>query len=186
MKATALLEKQHRKVETLMNAIETGHRTPKQIEELAMALTGHAMIEEEIFYPEVKKQKPDLVLESYEEHELVAFAVKRLAACDPTSEVFPARLKAVKELVTAHVQEEETELFPVVGPGLGEERQEALGKQMEERFKELSHLGYEGAATARKATRRTSASSRSQDASAGSKANSTTKKKASQPAARHA
>lgn len=186
MKATALLEKQHRKVETLINAIETGHKSPKQIEDLATALTGHSMIEEEIFYPEVKKQKPDLVLESYEEHELVAFAVKRLAACDPASESFPARLKALKELVQDHVQEEETELFPVVGPGLGDEREEALGKQMEERFKELSHMGYEGALAARKSARRASGSSRTAGASAGEKANSTTKKKANQASTRHA
>lgn len=190
MKATALLEKQHRKVESLFSALETGHRAPKSLEDLATALTGHAMIEEELFYPEVKRLQPDLVLESYEEHELMAYALQRLMACQPDHESFPARLKALKEIVEEHVQEEETELFPTVMRGLPEDREEALGKQMDERFKELSHLGYEGALAAKKTKRgsaRTShaAEKGAAEKGAAAKSNNIAKKKTGQTAPRH-
>lgn len=178
MKATALLEKQHRKVEGLFRALEGGAATAGQLEELATALTAHAMIEEEMFYPEVKAVKSELVLESYEEHQMMAFAVKRLAACDPAQESFPARVKAVKDIVTHHVQEEETELFPAVTQALGEEKEEALGEQMEARFVELSDLGYEGALGARKAKR-------THESRTGGRAMSA-KKKVSHAHARHA
>lgn len=189
MKATALLEKQHRKVESLFSALETGHRAQKQLDDLATALTGHAMIEEELFYPEVKKLQPDLVLESYEEHELMAYALQRLMACQPDHESFPARLKALKEIVEEHVQEEETELFPTVTRGLPEDREEAIGKQMDERFKELNHLGYEGALAAKKTAKRTTGSARTQTASSGAgaaaKPNNIPKKKTGHSTTRH-
>ncbi len=183
MKATALLEKQHRKVESLFSALEDGKANARQVEELATALTAHAMIEEEIFYPEVKRINTDLVLESYEEHELMAYALKRLVACEPEHESFHARVKACKELVTEHVQEEETELFPAVTQGLGEEKEEELGRQMEARFKEIQEIGYEGATTARKAKRNESrAAARASSASK----SASTKKKASHAPSRHA
>jgi len=154
MKATMLLEKQHRKVETLFKALEANRpRAQDVVEELATDLTAHAAIEEETFYPAAKKVRKELVLESYEEHQLMAFALKRLAATDATDDSFPAKVAALKEVVLHHVGIEERDLFPVAAEALGEEQDEALGKQMEARFKELERAGYEGAVTARKSKR---------------------------------
>jgi hemerythrin superfamily protein len=177
MKATALLEKQHRKVEELFASLEASRANAKLVEELATALTAHSMIEEEIFYPEAKRVKKDLVLESYEEHDLVAYAVKRLVACDPEDERFQPRVKAVKELVEQHVEEEEQDLFPAVSEALGGEEQ-ALGERMQARFEELSRMGYEGALAEKKA-KRTDGGTRSHGKTA-------EKKKGSHAHARHA
>lgn len=155
MKATALIEQQHREVEGLFEKIEASKANARLLEQLASALTAHAIIEEQIFYPAAMKMKKDLVLESYEEHELMAFALKRLIATEPRDESFPARVKAVKEIVEQHVQEEEQELLPSAAEGLSEEEDETLGRQMEARFKELVALGYEGALAARKGRRAT-------------------------------
>ena len=154
MKATMLLEKQHRKVETLFKALETNrYKAQDVVEELATDLAAHSAIEEEIFYPAAKRFKKDLVLKSYEDHQILAFALKRLVGADVNEDSFVARLAEVKELVLHHVAEEERELFPAAAQELGDEQNEALGKQMEARFKELEGAGYEGAVVARKSKR---------------------------------
>lgn len=154
MKATELLEKQHRKVETLFKSLETSRSSPgKVVEELATSLTAHSAIEEELFYPEAVRANKERVLESYEEHDILAFALKRLAAYNPEGDKLTAKVKIVKDIFEAHVAEEERDLFPAVAQVLGDEENEALGKQLEARFKELEAEGYEGASGARKAKR---------------------------------
>ncbi len=101
MKATALIEQQHREVESLFESIEASKANAKLIEQLATALTAHAVIEEQIFYPAAMKMKRDLVLESYEEHELMAYALKRLVAADPKDEL-PREGEGRAELVEEH------------------------------------------------------------------------------------
>lgn len=152
MKATALIEQQHREVEGLFETIQT-RPTPKSIEQLATTIIAHAVMEEQIFYPVAAKSKRDLVLESYEEHEILAFALKRLVGCDPKDEAFPARLKAVKHVFTQHIQEEEQEMLPAAAQDVPEEEQETLGRQMKARFDEVHAGGYEGALAARRSKR---------------------------------
>jgi iron-sulfur cluster repair protein YtfE (RIC family) len=151
MKATALLEKQHRKVEALFKKLDGGKGDLHAIAiDLATDLAAHMVIEEEIFYPAVKAVKPDLVLESYEEHAIARYALKRLLAADSHAESFAAKVTALKELIEHHVQEEESDLFPKVNKALGEQL-EPLGAEMKERFDEMVASGYEEAlATAMK------------------------------------
>jgi hypothetical protein len=151
MKATALIEQQHREVERLFDSIEAGKANERLVEKLAVALTAHAIIEEQLFYPAVMKVNKELALESYEEHELMAYALKRLVAADVKDEGFHARVKAVKDTTLHHVQEEEREMLPAMARE--EEEDESLGQKMEARFRELVDLGYEGALAARKAKR---------------------------------
>lgn len=174
MKATALLEKQHRKVESLFKALETGKResVPETLEQLADNLVAHAVIEEEMFYPLAKKVQRDLVLESLQEHEMATYALKKLMAAKPDSESFMAKAAVAKETVFHHVKEEEEEMFPAMIQSLGDDEDEALGKRMEARFKELLEAGYESALAARK-TRRTENGQRARQ----------TRKKASEHAA---
>jgi hemerythrin-like domain-containing protein len=144
MKATTLLEKQHRKVEAAFKKLEGGHSDPAPIlEELANDLTGHMAIEQKIFYPAAKETDEDQILESFEEHALAEIALKRLLATDPGHETFHAKVSALKELILHHVKEEEETLFPEVEKALGEEKLEALGKRMSEAFEKAQEKGYE-------------------------------------------
>lgn len=154
MRATVLIEQQHRKVDSLFESIEASP-TAKLVDELATVLASHTAIEEEYFYPAAKAFQKDTVLESHEEHELMAYALKRLVSADPSGPSFRARVKACKDVVHHHVQEEEQNLLPAMAEAFGEKEDEALGKQMEARFKELSKEGYEAANQARKARRST-------------------------------
>jgi hemerythrin-like domain-containing protein len=144
MKATSLLEKQHRKVKAIFNKLEKGRGEPLELlAELANDLAAHMTIEQEIFYPAVQKLDDSLVREAYEEHALGEVALKRLLATDPDSDSFKARVVACKELIEHHVEEEEGELFPKVERKLGDEKLLALGKEMKARFDEVVEAGFE-------------------------------------------
>lgn len=143
MKATTLLEQQHRKVKALFKKLESGRSEPEPLlQELANDLIAHMVIEHELFYPAVQAIDRSLVAESFEEHSLAEIALKRLLATDPADESFKARVVATKELIEHHVEEEEEELFPKVEKKLGEEKLEVLGKQMKVRFAEARDEGF--------------------------------------------
>jgi iron-sulfur cluster repair protein YtfE (RIC family) len=144
MKATALLEKQHRKVKTIFRKLEKGRGDALELlTELSNDLAAHMTIEQEIFYPAVKLVDEDLIREAYEEHALAEVALKRLLATDPQSETFKARVVAAKELIEHHVKEEEEELFPKVDKKLGDEKNAMLAKRMKARFDEVVEAGFE-------------------------------------------
>lgn len=144
MKATSLLEKQHRKVEAEFKKLESGRSDPAPILlELANDLAAHMAIEQEIFYPAIREVDEKLVLESYEEHSLAEVALKRLLATDLEDEAFAARVTAAKELIEHHVKEEEEDLFPHVEKVIDEARLIELGKEMKARFDEALEAGFE-------------------------------------------
>jgi hemerythrin superfamily protein len=144
--ATALLEKQHRKVETTFKKLESKRTASLELlRELANNLAAHMTIEQEIFYPAVREVDEDLVLQAYEEHSLAELAVKRLIATELNDESFAARVTAAKELVEHHVEEEEEELFPAVEKALGREKLAELAERMKERFDEVMAAGFEAA-----------------------------------------
>ncbi len=147
MKATALLEQQHRKVRTLFRKLENGRADPGPLlTELANDLIAHMTIEHELFYPAVESVDREMIAESFEEHSLAEIALKRLLQTDPADETFAARVTAAKELVEHHVQEEEETLFPKVEKKLDDERLEQLGKEMKVRFNEVREAGFEASA----------------------------------------
>ncbi len=146
MKATALLESQHRKVEALFKKLENGRTDPQVVlEELANSLAAHMAIEQEIFYPKVKEIDADVINESYEEHAVAELALKRLLMTDPEEEAFMARVTTLKELIQHHVQEEEEELFPAVEKKVNEAQLAQLGKLMKARFEEVMEAGFAAA-----------------------------------------
>ncbi|WP_437607271.1 hemerythrin domain-containing protein [Sorangium sp. So ce834] len=144
MKATSLLEKQHRKVESIFKQLESGKSDPAPLlAELANELAAHMAIEQESFYPAVRQIKEDLILESYEEHAIAELALKRLLSTDPEDISFKARVTTLKELIQHHVEEEEEELFPKVEEAIDEKRLMELGKELKAEFEQRLAEGYE-------------------------------------------
>ncbi len=144
MKATDLLETQHRKVEALFKRIE-GPCGDKEalVTELVDNLAAHMAMEEQVFYPAIREVKEDLVLESYEEHDVARYAMRNLLATSSEDETFEARVTTLKELIEHHVEEEEDELFPKVKKALAPEEQTALGAQMKEAFDTFLSKGFQ-------------------------------------------
>jgi hemerythrin superfamily protein len=144
MKATLLLEKQHRKVESLLKKLQTEKRDPEIVlGELANHLAAHMAIEQRIFYPQARHIRPDRIAESLEEHAMAELELKRLLATSPNSTVFQARVATLKELVAHHVREEEDELFPSVARDMDEATLLSLGEQMEQSFAEDLQRGFD-------------------------------------------
>jgi len=144
MKATSLLEHQHRRVEALFKTLESGVADhAAALEELANSLAAHMAIEQDIFYPAVKRLNEELVNESYEEHALAEVALKRLLGTDPEDDEFLARVTALKDLTQHHVEEEEDELFPAVQGAMDKEALEQLGETMQQRFDAVFAAGFE-------------------------------------------
>jgi iron-sulfur cluster repair protein YtfE (RIC family) len=144
MKATSLLEHQHRKIEDLLKKLESGVVDHAAVlDELANSLAAHMAIEQDIFYPAIKRLSEDLVNESYEEHALAEVALKRLIGTDPEDDEFLARVTALKDLLQHHLQEEEDELFPCVAAALDRDALEQLGQTMQQRYATVLQAGFE-------------------------------------------
>ena len=62
------------------------------------------------------------MLESVEEHHVVAWLLSELRTLDPADETFDAKVTVLIENVRHHVEEEEQEWFPEVRKALGRNR----------------------------------------------------------------
>ncbi len=144
MKATRLLEQQHRKVEAIFDQLKgRGDQAGALLVELANELAAHMAIEQNIFYPAVREVDPDLIAESFEEHAVAEIELKRLLRAGPDHETFPAKLATLQELIESHVEEEEEELFRSVEKTLGGDFLEQLGAKMESAFVSAKEEGFE-------------------------------------------
>jgi hemerythrin superfamily protein len=84
------------------------------VRKICQALTIHASIEEEIFYPAVRAaiDDGDLMDEALVEHAGAMALVAQLEEMDPGDELFDAKVTVLGEQIAHHVKEEEGEMFP--------------------------------------------------------------------------
>ena len=138
MNAIELLKKDHKEASDLMDQIEIadkGDRSAKELfNQLKEALTLHTQIEEQIFYPELKRhdETKDMIAEAFEEHQEVKDILAEMSTLSPADDEFMDKLTELREGVDHHVEEEETEMFPKAEKVLGQSRLEELGRQLEE------------------------------------------------------
>ena len=105
--------------------------------EICSALTVHAEIEEDIFYPALRERlDDDLALDQAEvEHAIARDLIEQIVAMEPDDALFDARVLVLAEYVEHHVQEEESEIFPQAEKS-GIDLEE-LGAELAERRHEL-------------------------------------------------
>ena len=118
MDAITLLTDEHAKMRKLLTELETTtERGVKTRQELFATIKGeltlHEVIEEEIFYPELKAhpKAKDIVLEGYQEHHVVDLLMGELEELDVDDESWGAKAKVMKENVEHHMEEEEGDMF---------------------------------------------------------------------------
>ena len=138
--ATELLQQDHETVKELFADFETASKNDDNdekaaiVEEILAALEAHATVEEEIFYPAVKKARSentkDEVREAYEEHQQIKNLLAALSELNPDDESYDAKLKVLRDDVEHHVTEEEGEMFPDARKFLGKEKLQALGEKI--------------------------------------------------------
>lgn len=117
--AIALLKADHKEVNAMFKAFEKTDDDGKKQElasNICKALTVHAQIEEEIFYPAaydaLDADGDDLLDEAQVEHASAKALIAEIEAMTVGQPLFDAKVKVLGEYIAHHVQEEETELFP--------------------------------------------------------------------------
>jgi hemerythrin superfamily protein len=118
--AIAMLTAEHREVKAMFEQYEgLGERAmaskKKIADQICTALTLHAAIEEEIFYPAVRaasKEAADLLDEALVEHAGAKDLIAQLQEMDPEDDLYDAKVKVLGEQIEHHVGEEEGEMFP--------------------------------------------------------------------------
>ena len=104
---------------------------------ICLALTVHAQIEEEIFYPAARTgiDDTDLLDEAEVEHASAKQLIAELQAMKAGDRLFDAKVTVLGEYVSHHVEEEESEMFPKIRDS--DLDLKALGAQLAERKAEL-------------------------------------------------
>ena len=144
MNAITLLKDDHDKMKKILNDLDsTTERGVKTREELftrvRRELEVHEAIEEEIFYPALKEhpKAKELVLEAYEEHNVVDMVVAEIEDTPYDDETWGAKLTVMKENIEHHIEEEEGEMFPQARDVFERSELQELGERMKARKAEL-------------------------------------------------
>ena len=109
---------------------------PKILTELEV----HTTIEEEIFYPTVRKgseEVEDAVKEGLEEHTVAKRLVGELRAMEPGSDDFTPKMIVLIESVEHHADEEESDMWKAIRKAFDSETLNELATKLEARKKEL-------------------------------------------------
>jgi hemerythrin superfamily protein len=176
--ATQLIRQDHKKVEGLFKKFQQtkGAQAKRRLAENAMAeLEVHAALEEEIFYPAVKKEVEDgsMVQEAMEEHQTVKQLISELKGMDEADEEFESQFSQLVENVQHHVEEEENEMLPKVEES--ELDLNSLGQQMSQRKQEMQNGGRATKKTSNAGSSRKSAGSKSTGRKTAGKKSTTSK-----------
>jgi hypothetical protein len=141
--AIAMLKRDHDNVKALFEQFE---KTESQIQKqkiVKQALTElriHAALEEEFFYPAVREQLKNSVMnEADEEHHVAKVLIAELDANTGDNDHFEAKFTVLAENVRHHIKEEESQILP-------QARElkidfQALGEKMERCKEELKAKG---------------------------------------------
>lgn len=119
--ALSLLIQDHNNVKALFEQYdELGDRAHVSKQKLALQiceeLTKHTIIEEEIFYPAVRKaiKDDDIMDESLVEHASAKDLIAQIQTMEPGDDLFDAKVTVLSEMIEHHVEEEENDMFPKV------------------------------------------------------------------------
>lgn len=121
--ACTFLDADHKAVKKMFKAYEelaqskardVSQRKIELARDICQALTVHATIEEEIFYPALRDvmKDTDLLAEAEVEHAGAKDLIAQIEAVDDADEMFDAKVTVLGEYVDHHVKEERNEIFP--------------------------------------------------------------------------
>ena len=118
-----MLKTDHQMVMDIVDKLEStsdraGKTRQKQFERLKDELLPHMFAEEKYFYPMIldktsDKEERQTILQGIEEHRAARSVFKDCEDAGYTDERWKADLKVLKELLTHHIEEEESEIFEV-------------------------------------------------------------------------
>ena len=138
--ATQLIRRDHKKVDGLFTKFEQAKKPDAKqriCQQAIQELEVHAKLEEEIFYPAVKKHlgEEEMLQEAKEEHQEAKSIMAELKKMNADDEQFEEKFSELVEGVKHHVEEEEGEMLPKVEDS--DMDLADIGEQMAERKEEL-------------------------------------------------
>jgi len=138
--AIKLLKDDHREVKAYFKqyeALDDDAEKQALADRICTALTVHAQIEEEIYYPATRAaiDDDDLLDEAEVEHASAKQLIAEIQAMKAGDRLFDAKVTVLGEYIEHHVEEEEKEMFPE-SRGADLDLKE-LGVQLAERKAEL-------------------------------------------------
>ena len=136
------LAEMHRDLEERFEAIESADPDDVQplAAELIEALQLHSRLEERHLYPLIARvQGRARARQGIEDHLTLRELISEMEDLRPSSFDWLARLFAIKDVVMAHVQEEEAQDFPCLQKALAPYEQDELQRALEHTHGELLH-----------------------------------------------
>ena len=137
--AIQLLRQDHDEVRKMFDEFESADEDRKfeLAAEICQALTVHATIEEDIFYPQVREaiRDDDLMDQAQVEHAGARDLSAQILSMHPGDELYDAKVTVLGAYVDHHIRQEREQMFPKVrkaGLDLG-----ALGHALARRRQEL-------------------------------------------------
>jgi len=115
--AIDLLRKDHQTVKALFrefDAADDADAKQRIVQQALDELDVHAPVEEQIFYPAVREDSPDVAEkldEALEEHHVAKLVMQELRQMSPEDERFDAKFRVLAGMVKHHIKEEEAEMF---------------------------------------------------------------------------
>ncbi len=115
--AIKLLKDDHKEVKGYFDQyedLEDDGEKQALADKICLALTVHAQIEEEIYYPATREaiDDDDLLDEAEVEHASAKQLIAEIQAMKAGDRLFDAKVTVLGEYIDHHVEEEENEMFP--------------------------------------------------------------------------
>lgn len=149
MKATTLLERQHRNLQELCETVERGSASMRVslLPQLAGDLSALMEVEEQLFYPAAcAALHDDAPLDVCREHrEEARRSLHRALEASPDGEEFASAISELRDLVARHAHEEQGELFPRLERALDAAAMRQLGMSMLAMYDVAVESGYPAA-----------------------------------------
>lgn len=135
----ALLAKDHDEAKALakeMHEANSPSRRMALLGKLKPVLTAHSRAEEKVVYDAmlgVRTADPshEMADEGFVEHSLVDELLTTLAATDASTDRWRAHAKVLSELLEHHIQEEESDIFALLGDHFDRDKLEEMGAQFQ-------------------------------------------------------
>lgn len=142
MNAIEFLTQEHERIRTLLRAYVTAELPSERriaAEQVLDELAIHSRLEEEIFYPALRRLSGELAeraADGHNEHRQVDTLIDALRAMHPDDERFEERFQALVGVIEYHFAEEQAQTLLAAERTLGAEL-DRLGHELIERKKQL-------------------------------------------------
>ena len=148
MKATTLLERQHRNLQQLCEAVERGSASIRHslLPQLAGDLVAHIAVEDHVFYPAAcaTLHEEAWIRCGRSRHAQVRQSLDRALQAPVESEEFGRAIGELRNIVELHAEEEEELLFPRVERALDADQMRELAFTMLSLYRSKVEAGYIG------------------------------------------